>query len=207
MQLNCLWISYNYYTHTAVYPNGIFGITEGSTVDQCDNHSYTEYSRFLCTAHFITEHFLCSYRIVVSAPNGTATGGVIPNTGLIFTCPLQPGECEGLTGNGQGNDNRLFDTQSKVKCVKVKHHIHNYIWWSEFLATISVWPCSQASPLLPSRILFNYHSYALCSCKTAIIVFSWHSSLIPRPSLFLLSVSVHNNTWEGKTGIIVNANL
>lgn len=127
MQLNCLWISYNYYTHTAVYPNGIFGITEGSTVDQCDNHSYTEYSRFLCTAHFIAEHFLCSYRIVVSAPNGTATGGVIPNTGLIFTCPLQPGECEGLTGNGQGNDNRLFDTQSKVKCVKVKHHIHNYM--------------------------------------------------------------------------------
>ena len=71
--------------------------------------------------------FLCSYRIVVSAPNGTAPGGVIPNTGLIFTCPLQPGECEGLTGNGQGNDSRLFDTQSKVKCVKVKHDIHDYM--------------------------------------------------------------------------------
>ena len=71
-------------------------------------------------------NFLHSYRIVVSAPNGTAPGGVIPNTGLIFTCPLQPGECEGLTGNRQGNDNRLFDTQSKVKCVKVKHHIQNF---------------------------------------------------------------------------------
>ena len=70
--------------------------------------------------------FALIYRIVVSAPNGTAPGGVIPNTGLIFTCPLQPGECEGLTGNRQGNDNRLFDTQSKVKCVKVKHHIQNF---------------------------------------------------------------------------------
>ena len=122
-----LWISYNYYTCTAVFQNVIFSITEGSTVHQCDNYSYTEYSRLLCTAHFITvQFFALIYRIVVSAPNGTAPGGVIPNTGLIFTCPLQPGECEGLTGNRQGNDNRLFDTQSKVKCVKVKHHIQNF---------------------------------------------------------------------------------
>ena len=139
MQLNCLWISYNYYTYTAsVFPNVIFSITEGSTVHQCDNYSYTEYSRLLCTAHFIIVHFLHSYRIVVSAPNGTAPGGVIPNTGLIFTCPLQPGECEGLTGNGQGNDNRLFDTQSKVKCVKVKHHIQNHSQASLFIPSISI---------------------------------------------------------------------
>ena len=116
-----MWISYNYCTCTAVYPVVILSITEGYNDHQCNNHSYNEYSRLLCTVHFIIVHFLCSCRILVSAPNGTAPGGVVPNTGLIFTCPLQPGECEGLTGNGQGNDNRLFDTQSKVKYVKVNY--------------------------------------------------------------------------------------
>lgn len=62
---------------------------------------------------------LCTYRIIISAPNGTTPGGAVPNTGLIFTCPVQPGNCVGLMGDGQGVDNRLFDaegTQGESTC-------------------------------------------------------------------------------------------
>ena len=36
-------------------------------------------------------------RIVVSAPKGTASGGV-PNTGLVYSCPINPGTCSLLPG-------------------------------------------------------------------------------------------------------------
>ena len=30
-------------------------------------------------------------------------------TGVIYTCPIGPGQCKGLTGNGNGDDRRLYD--------------------------------------------------------------------------------------------------
>jgi len=60
------------------------------------------------------------FRIVVSAPHGQAEGAMLarnPNdptnsaTGVIYTCPIEPGECEGLRGDGTGADNRLYDVE------------------------------------------------------------------------------------------------
>jgi hypothetical protein len=42
-------------------------------------------------------------RIIVSAPKGTAPGGSVPNTGLVYSCPVNPGTCSPLPG-------KLFDT-------------------------------------------------------------------------------------------------
>ena len=42
-------------------------------------------------------------RIVVSAPKGTAPGGSVSNTGLVYSCPVNPGPCSPLPG-------KLFDT-------------------------------------------------------------------------------------------------
>ena len=52
---------------------------------------------------------------MVSAPYGEASGAVLVRTndtdptGVIYTCPIGPGQCKGLTGNGNGNDRRLYD--------------------------------------------------------------------------------------------------
>ena len=58
-------------------------------------------------------------RIIVGSPNGTFPGGlsfsgvndsqVVNNTGLVYMCPITPGDCESLSGNEMGNDIRLFD--------------------------------------------------------------------------------------------------
>ena len=45
-------------------------------------------------------------RIVVSAPRGTAPRGV-PNTGLIYSCPVNPGSCSALPG-------KLYDTTREL---------------------------------------------------------------------------------------------
>lgn len=57
------------------------------------------------------------FRIVVSAPYGQAQGETVrlarsttlQATGVIYTCPLNPGSCEGLRGDGAGEDRRLYD--------------------------------------------------------------------------------------------------
>ena len=54
-------------------------------------------------------------RIVVSAPRLTVPGSNVSNTGAVYTCPVTPGRCEGLLGNGTGADNRLFDTEGMVR--------------------------------------------------------------------------------------------
>ena len=63
-------------------------------------------------------YIACDYgifRIVVSAPYGQAPGTPLQRssdddpTGVIYTCPINPGQCEGLTGDGTGDDRRLFD--------------------------------------------------------------------------------------------------
>ena len=58
----------------------------------------------------------------MGAPRGTYPGGLMSlpdngtaenQTGLIYNCPIQPGDCDGLFGNGAGNDLRLFDPERK----------------------------------------------------------------------------------------------
>ena len=50
----------------------------------------------------------------MGAPGATAQGGsAVSRTGLIFDCPVAPGNCDGLTGDRTGADNRLFDTEGK----------------------------------------------------------------------------------------------
>ena len=58
-------------------------------------------------------------RIVVSAPNGTAnSANAEPHTGVLYLCSVtmapNNGECEPLTGDRSGADNRLYDTQGAV---------------------------------------------------------------------------------------------
>ena len=60
----------------------------------------------------LSTHYL--HRIIVGAPNGTASGSSVDNTGLIYMCPVNPGQCSGLTGSGTGSDRRLFDTAGKA---------------------------------------------------------------------------------------------
>ena len=38
----------------------------------------------------------------MSAPKGIAPGGSVPNTGLVYSCPVNPGTCSPLPG-------KLFD--------------------------------------------------------------------------------------------------
>lgn len=55
------------------------------------------------------------FRIVVSAPYGQASNAALRRTstddptGVIYTCSISPGQCEGLTGDGIGEDQRLYD--------------------------------------------------------------------------------------------------
>ena len=60
------------------------------------------------------------FRIVVSAPYGQALGTRLPrtdstpSTGVIYTCPINPGQCKGLTGDGTGHDRRLYDVDGQL---------------------------------------------------------------------------------------------
>ena len=53
--------------------------------------------------------------MVVSAPYGQAPNAVLQRTnnddptGVIYTCPISPGRCEGLAGDGTGDARRLYD--------------------------------------------------------------------------------------------------
>ena len=55
------------------------------------------------------------FRIVVSAPYGQAPNAVLQRTnnddptGVIYTCPISPGRCEGLAGDNTGDARRLND--------------------------------------------------------------------------------------------------
>lgn len=65
---------------------------------------------------------LHTHRIIVGAPNGTAAGSPVDNTGLIYSCPVNPGQCSGLMGSGTGSDRRLFDTAGKASKFILQHH-------------------------------------------------------------------------------------
>ena len=67
------------------------------------------------------------FRIVVSAPYGQAMAGpstTIPlqrsgnflATGVIYTCPLTPGSCNGLKGDSTEDDRRLYDIDGTDTC-------------------------------------------------------------------------------------------
>lgn len=49
----------------------------------------------------------------MSAPRLSVPGSSVPNTGGVYTCPVNVGVCSGLIGNGDPNDDdgRLFDTR------------------------------------------------------------------------------------------------
>ena len=49
----------------------------------------------------------------MSAPKGTAPGGV-PNTGLIYSCPVNPGICSALSG-------KLFDATRESHIIPYMH--------------------------------------------------------------------------------------
>lgn len=55
-----------------------------------------------------------TFRIIVSAPNGTAPGAnSVANTGLLYQCPIAQGDCEPLNGDDSGADRRLYDTDGQ----------------------------------------------------------------------------------------------
>ena len=62
-----------------------------------------------CVHHNYILNYLSACRIVVSAPNGTAMNAMVNNTGVLYTCPVQQGECTPLRGNEEGNDRYLYD--------------------------------------------------------------------------------------------------
>jgi integrin alpha 8 len=69
------------------------------------------------------QHAIQNTKIIVGAPNGSFPGGLefnitdddaLNNTGLVYVCNISCTSsdcCEALTGNGTGNDIRLFDYQ------------------------------------------------------------------------------------------------
>ena len=50
-----------------------------------------------------------SCRIVVGVPRGTPEGAVVDVPGYVADCPLLPGDCAPLSGNGMGDDVLLYD--------------------------------------------------------------------------------------------------
>ena len=100
-----------------------------------------EESKFVCVN-------ILYYRIIVGAPMGTFPGGLplpepgqgaVNQTGLVYSCPVQPGVCEGVQGdmsiyagdpdgtgavgdlpdNGAVIEGRLFDQARKSICMFV----------------------------------------------------------------------------------------
>ena len=67
----------------------------------------------------VVTHLYGLSRIIVSAPYGQASNATLQRTnsddptGVIYTCPIIPGGCEGLTGNGNGDDRRLYDVDGE----------------------------------------------------------------------------------------------
>lgn len=60
-----------------------------------------------------SQYIVCdlhTFRIIVSAPNGTAPDGTaVDNTGLLYLCPIIQGDCEPLNGDNGGPDRKLYD--------------------------------------------------------------------------------------------------
>ena len=65
-------------------------------------------------------------RIIVSAPNGTATNAEVENTGVLFVCPVAQGTCEPLTGNNNGFDSRLYDVEGMSMSFSKLIAFHNF---------------------------------------------------------------------------------
>ena len=48
---------------------------------------------------------------------GINDSSVVNRTGLVYACPITPGECRSVSGSGVGNDIRLFDYTRKLIAV------------------------------------------------------------------------------------------
>ena len=70
-------------------------------------------------------------RFIVSAPYGQASNAVLQRTdsddptGVIYTCPIIPGRCEGITGNGNGDDRRLYDVDGEYLNLANAHDLYS----------------------------------------------------------------------------------
>lgn len=77
------------------------------------------HSRQINTPSTTTAQALSNTVILVGAPNGTAEGAVLQNTGILFECPLSSGTCTPFRGDGiSTNDRRLYDTTGNSNEVK-----------------------------------------------------------------------------------------
>ena len=81
------------------------------------------------------------FRLIVGAPRGTYPGGLqdlpmldpVPRGGLVYQCPIRPGNCSGLTDSTASNMNynKLFDGERKLG-------ISNGTW----VQSNQIWKCS-----------------------------------------------------------------
>ena len=74
---------------------------------------------------------------MVSAPYGQASRTQLPrannldSTGVIYTCPIGPGNCVGLTGDGNGYDRRLYDLDGEsviTTMYRISKHVSNPVY-------------------------------------------------------------------------------
>ena len=78
----------------------------------------------------------------MGAPNGTYPGALpvfgngsnaVNNTGLVYQCPVTPGPCGPVQGNGTGNDIRFFDPEGQYT------HTHtHYIYTTHTQHTLRI---------------------------------------------------------------------
>ena len=129
LQIAILMIHVNVHVHMHIHTH-IHTHTHTYTHTHTHTHTYTH-------IHTHTHTHTHPPRIIIGAPKGTYPGGLdladpgLPasnQSGLIFSCPISPGLCEGVTGdpntfdlpdvsvdddNGTG-DGRLFDHRRKL---------------------------------------------------------------------------------------------
>ena len=123
------------YTHTLTHTHSHTHIhTHIHTYTHIYTHTYT-HTHIHTHTHSHTHTYTHTYppRIIIGAPKGTYPGGLnlvdpgMPassQTGLIFSCPVSPGSCEGVTGGTDTADvddddgfsqSRLFDHRRKYQ--------------------------------------------------------------------------------------------
>ena len=74
-----------------------------------------------------SQYIVCdlhTFRIIVSAPNGTAPGGTaVDNTGLLYLCPITQGDCVPLNGTNNGLDRKLYDRDGQYMLLIIFYNL------------------------------------------------------------------------------------